>query len=422
MSLIDLLPLIVVLAGFYFLVKLRFFFILHPIKTFKRIIRTLDSRSSRRALALALGGTLGVGNIVGIAYGIMKSGGGCIFWVLVSGLFSSVIKYAESSISADFKENGRGGMMYVVRACFSRGGRFLSLAYSSLCLFLSLTMGAAMQSQSAVSFAEKTLSINPFVFSFFFTAVVLISIVRGAKKIEKITCYIIPLATIVYILLCFVVIFRNFSDFFGIVIGILKSAFEFKSAAYGALVFLSSESLREGFARGLLSNEAGAGTSAMAESRSESREACDVGLLGASEVFFDTTLLCTLTGLAILSSGVSLDSLPSAISLIISAFSSALGVGSTVIMFLLICAFSYSTVICWYYYGSVCCAFLFKKRFERLYIFFFLAFVLFGFLISESAMIALSDYLLFFMTVITLSVLIKKSERIVLLSENLKEF
>jgi Na+/alanine symporter len=70
----------------------------------------------------------------------------------------------------------------------------------------------------------------------------------------------------------------------------------------------------------------------------------------------------------------------------------------------------------------VCCAFLFKKRFERLYILFFLAFVLFGFLISESAMIALSDYLLFFMTVITLSVLIKKSERIVLLSENLKEF
>ena len=422
MSLIDFLPIIIVISGLYFLVKLRFFFILHPIKTVKKTINALSDGSSRRALALALGGTLGVGNIVGIAYGIMKSGGGCIFWVLVSSLFSSVIKYAESSISADCRENGRGGMMYVIKAAFGKSGRLLSLIYAVLCFLLSLTMGAALQAKSAVSFADYSLSLNPYAFSLFFSIIVLLSIIKGTKKIEKITSYIVPVATIIYILLCFIVIFRNFSHLIEALNSILSSAFKIESAGYGILFFLSSKSMKEGFARGLLSNEAGAGTSAMAEIRSNAKEASEVGVLGACEVFFDTTLLCTLTGLSIVISGVPVESIPSAAALIISSFSSVLGEVSKILLFFLICAFSYSTVICWYYYGFECRRYLFDNRFSRVYLAFFTAFVFIGFILKESVLIVVSDYLLFFMTVITVLTLIKKSERIVTLSENLKEF
>ena len=168
MSLLNFLPLIITIAGLYFLIKLKFFFIRHPIKVIKKLFITLREKSSRRALALALAGTLGVGNIVGVAYGIMKTGGGCILWILISSIFSGVIKYSESLISADEREEGCGGMMYVIKNTFSHLGKPLSLLYATLCLMLSLTMGAMLQAKSVISFANEAINIKPIFFAIFF--------------------------------------------------------------------------------------------------------------------------------------------------------------------------------------------------------------------------------------------------------------
>ncbi len=410
MSLIDLLPIPIAVLGVFFLMKLRFFFIVHPIKTAREIGGALSDSSSRKSLALALAGTLGVGNIVGVAYGLSVGGAGCLFWIFISGIFASVIKYAESKISADFRYTGHGGMMYVILASCKKHGRAVAKIYALLCLLLSLSMGSALQTESAAVSAEYAVGIKPYAFSFLFAAAVAFAVYKGASRIEKATAIIIPISTIVYIIVCISVILMNFSDIPRVAHDIISSALSFKSASGGILSFISVKSLKEGFARGLLSNEAGAGTSAMAQTRSKLKSSREIGLLGMCEVFFDTSLLCMLSGFCVLLSGVPLQG--SGIRIILSAVEKNLGGASTFLLFLLIAFFAFSTVVCWYFYGSECVCFLTGREESKIFTVLFIISVLLGALVGERLLISLSDYLLFFMTCITLAVLLKNSERL----------
>ena len=413
MYFLNLLPLFVTAVGTFFLVKLRFFFLAHPIRTVKRLKSAVSDKESRRALSLALAGTLGVGNIVGVAFGISVGGAGALFWIFVSGIFSSVIKYAESSLAADKKNNASGGMMYVLSSSFKRTGRFFGVIYALLCLFLSLTMGSALQSQSAIIGAREIIDIPQYAAAFIFALAVFAVIVFGVGRIEKATAKIIPVSTIVYIFLALAVILSNVSLLLPTLAQIFREAFNFKSFGGGVSSFVAIRAMREGYARGLLSNEAGAGTSSMAQSKSNLKSA-EVGLLGILEVFFDTTLLCTLTGLAVLLSGADL-SCSSGMDIILDAVSN-IPLGKLTVT-VLICAFAYSTVICWYYYGCECIRFLFGKRRDAAFGALFIFSVYIGFALPGSILIYASDILLFCMSILTLLALIKNSERVVFLSE-----
>ena len=413
MFFLNLLPLFVTAAGTFFLIKLRFFFIVHPIKTAKKLRCAVSDRESRRALSLALAGTLGVGNIVGVAFGISVGGAGALFWLLISGIFSGVIKYAESSLAADKKCECGGGMMYVLFASFRRVGRFLGVIYAVLCLFLSLTMGSALQSQSAILGVREVVELPEYILAFVFAVAVLVTVIGKSEKIEKATAKIIPASTIIYIFLSFGVIILNISSLPRVLERIFREAFSFKSFGGGVSSFIAVRAIREGYARGLLSNEAGAGTSSMAQSKSNLK-AAEVGLLGITEVFFDTVLLCTLTGLAVLLSGAD-SSQSSGMGIVIDAVTRIPFGKATVTI--LICAFAYSTVICWYYYGCSCIRFLFGKARDASFTAVFIFSVYIGFVIPTSLLIYASDVLLFCMSILTLLALIKNSERIVFLSE-----
>ncbi len=402
-------------VGIYFLVKLRFFFILHPIKTMKSIFISGFDKSERRALSLALAGTLGVGNIVGVAYGISVGGAGCLFWIFVSGIFSSVIKYCESAISASFGMEGRGGMMYVIMRTMGRLGRALGSVYSFLCLALALFMGAALQAKSVASSAHAALGLPPFAFSLIFAALVFITVIGGAKKIEGAAALVIPIATLSYAVICIAVIATGDEEISSVLLRIFREAFSARSMTGGVLAFLSSNAMREGFARGLLSNEAGAGTSSIAQCRSHAANPARVGLFGMCEVFFDTTLLCTLTGLAVLCSGVGITQ--SGISTVLLAFSTVLGALAPTVLFILVLAFAYSTVVCWYFYASEALVFLFGRERSRLFTLLFFASLIFGVTLSEGTLMLFIDAVLLFMCILTLTALIKSSERIVFLSE-----
>lgn len=402
-------------VGIYFLVKLRFFFIVHPYKTVRKAFASGFDKKSRRALSLALAGTLGVGNIVGVAYGISVGGAGCLFWIFISGIFSSVIKYCESTLGANFGADGRGGMMYVIAKTAGKLGRALGTSYSVLCLLLALFMGAALQTRSVAESAYAALGIRQYAFAIIFAALVFITVIGGAKKIENATSAVIPIATIVYIVICVAVIINGAENLSDVLACIFREAFNFRSAAGGVSVFLASSSMREGFARGLLSNEAGAGTSSIAQSRHETLHPAKAGLFGICEVFFDTTLLCTLTGLAILTSGATISR--SAIATLVSAFATALGIFSPTVLFILIFAFAYSTVVCWYFYATEALVFLFDRERSTLFTVLFFAFLLFGALVPESILVPIVDSILFLMSLLTLFTLIKNSERIVFLSE-----
>lgn len=418
MSLLSLLPIMIASAGTYFLFKLRFFFIAHPLKTGKCMIDSVKRPGAFRALMLALAGTLGVGNIVGVAFGISVGGAGSLFWMVISGVFAAVIKYCEAALASSFNSSDRGGMMFVLKASFCNTGHALGVIYSCMGVGLAFFMGAALQSKAAVDSANIALGIPPFATSLFFTVLVAVVILSGTKKITMVTSYLIPLTTIIYIFMSLLVIFCNFSRLPGVINEILSSAFTPNGAVGGVLGCILSSSVRTGFLRGMLSNEAGAGTSAMAQTTSHGTHPSETGLLGMCEVFFDTVLLCSLTGISVLVALPELDFWDSGTEIVSVAFSSALGTYAAVFLFVVLFSFAFSTVICWYFYGSVCLEFLFDKRESNSFNAFFLLFCLIGFMLSDSLLIAVSDYFLFFMTVLTLICLIKNSERIKSLSEN----
>ena len=372
--------------------------------------------SSRRALSLALAGTLGVGNIVGVAYGISVGGAGCLFWMLISAVFSAVIKFAESTLSADKRSDGGGGMARVIG---ERGkiGKGIGIIYALLCVALSLTMGTALQSKSALSATSSFIKIPPAVISVFFSFLVVITVFGGYRKIEGVTAALIPVATAIYAAICLGVIITNVDRVPSVLAAVMREAFDFKSAVGGVSVFLLSKTVKEGYARGLLSNEAGAGTSAMAESRSRSPHPAAVGLLGMCEVLFDTILLCTLTALAVLV-GIPGEISGDGIEIVIEAFTPLLSSLAAPLVSALIMSFAYSTVVCWYFYGCESLSFIFGGRGRNaLYIALFIGSTFGGFLLPEWLLITVSDYILFFMSAITLFTLIKSSERIRDLSE-----
>jgi AGCS family alanine or glycine:cation symporter len=212
--------------------------------------------------------------------------------------------------------------------------------------------------------------------------------------------------------MCFCVIFYNIDRFSTVISSIFLSAFSFKSAAGG----ITAIAIKEGFARGILSNEAGVGTSAMAHLRSGRRSPHLAGLFGMCEVFFDTTLLCSLTGLAILLSVDNISAFETPMSLVFKAFSSSLGAIS-VLLLPIIFAFAYATLICWFYYGVEYCRLYFGVR-REIFLLAFLSFVLLAHLLPSVPLLSITDFVLLFMAILTLAAVVKKVDRICFLSKN----
>ena len=394
-------------VGLYLLVRLRFFFLLHPIKTAREFLASLGDREARRSFFLALAGTLGVGNIFGVSAGIMIGGAGSLFWLFISSFFAMIIKYAETLLAFEVGAE-QGGTASVLRSVFRRFGRYLAPLYAALTVLLAFFMGSAMQSAALTDVAEKSLGLHPAV-----TAIILIILLTpcflgGARKIESVTEIVIPMTTIIYILMCFCVIFLNFSRLPAVINHIISSAFNVRSAVGGGISFLA---IKEGFARGILSNEAGVGSSAMAHSRSQGRAPHTAGLFAMCEVVFDSTLLCILTGLAILTSVDNLALFDTPMALVNAAFSAALGSFSSYILTALILAFAYSTIICWYYYGMEFSR-LYFGGFSSIYTILFILALLISGIVPSAFLLSVTDILLLLMSVMTLSAIVRKSARI----------
>lgn len=415
MSLIAFLPILIISGGLFVIVRLRAFFIFHPIRTLKATMTALGTREARSSLFLALAGTLGIGNIVGVAVGIATGGAGSVFWLFVSSVFASALKYAESSLASDMHAEASDGMMSVIRLSFPCLGRPLSRVYAAACVLLSLVMGAALQSSGVIS-SVASLSIPPLATGILFALAVFAVIIFGAERVGFFTALIIPATTVVYIILALITVFSAPHRIPGVITTIVNSAVSPAATSGGLLGFFTSTAIREGFSRGLLSNEAGAGTSSLAHSRVD-HSPSSAGLLGMCEVFFDTVLLCPLTALAILVSIPDPSSYASGMSLILASVGATLGGLSSTLVVICIISFAFSTVICWYCYGSRCLSYLGVKG-GAVYMVIYLASTMLGVFLSDTVFITASDYILFILVVLTTAAIIKKSDRLVYLSEN----
>ena len=406
MEISYILPPIVIMVGMYLLFKLKFFFVVHPIRTAKEIAVEISDNKKRRSLCLALAGTLGVGNIFGVSAGIMIGGAGCVFWIFLSSFFSMVIKYAEILLTSLEAKEGEGAAA-VLASTFSKIGRYLGPIYAFFTVLLALFMGSAIQAEALCDVANNTLGLAPFISAFILLILFTPCMLGGVKRIEKITEFIIPLTTVIYIFMCFCVISVKISEMPRVISDILSSAFSVKSILGGG-AFLA---IREGFSRGILSNEAGVGSSAIAHARSKYSTPRKAGLVGICEVFFDTTLLCTLTGLVILLATKNIDSYSTPMSLVLSSFVTCLGSFSGYILLLLIFAFAYSTVICWYFYGLNCCEIYFRG-FRKIFIFLFPLFFFVYSVLPSANLLFITDLIIMLMATMILSAIIKRTDRI----------
>lgn len=411
------LPILITAIGAYFLYRLRAFYILHPIAAFKPAIASLKNRDNRISFTLALAGTLGVGNVFGVAVGIIVGGAGSVLWLLISALFSSVLKYAEVTLAEDNKSGISGGMFYCIKNSFRRFGGILSTLYAAFCLILALVMGAALQTRTLTDTTSEIFDTPPYISAIIFLIIVTVSVIGGRKIIGKITLFCIPVTTIIYIILTTLVIIINIERLPEVLSLIFTEAFDFNSVSGGILGFLTSRAISEGYSRGILSNEAGAGTSTIAHSTGTSHTPRVAGLFGTLEVVFDTVILCMLTALAILMSTPSPESFETGMSLVLTAITGTLGTFPGYLLLLCVLAFAYSTVVCWYFYGTECYTQLFGTRGRFIFLPLFLIFILLGAFIPERTLVLLTDIALLTLTLLTLPTLLKNSDRICHLSE-----
>lgn len=344
-------PLLLLLAGVYFAVRLL------PLFRFRYTKVGGGTQGGLRALGVALAGTLGVGNIAGVAVAIALGGAGAIFWMWVSALLAMLLKYAEVVLALrtrvfDAEGKPHGGAPYYVRRAFGgRLGAVLATVFALLCLFCALTLGAVMQSAAASEAMASAFSIPPIVTGTLLGAAALVVLAFGIGGVERACALLVPLTCAFFMLLSVLALVLRYEAIPSALARIFREAFSLTSGGAGVLGFLTSGAIRYGVARGLVSNEAGCGTAPIAHATTPCTSPKHQGLLGMVEVFVDTILLCTLTALVILVSDVPVAT-GGGMRFAIDAYASILGPVAMPAISLSVLLFAFATVLCWSHYGA----------------------------------------------------------------------
>lgn len=341
--------------------------------TFSQMFKKSDKNAKTitpfQAVATALSGTLGTGNIAGVATAVAIGGPGAIFWMWVSSFLGMATKYSEIVLSMKYRKKQKdgsylGGPMYYIEKAM--GNKKLASIFAALCLLSSFGIGNMTQSNTAAIAIKTYLPISDFYLrlSVIIVAVIIgFVIIGGIKRIAKITSSLIPAMALFYIGSCILIIcmdYKNVGNAFKIII---QSAFNLKSAAGGVLGYGMITALKIGFARGVFTNEAGLGSAPIAHAAAENKLPALQGLWGIFEVFFDTIVMCTLTGVVIVLSGLYQNTALNSSALTLKAFSLYIGDFSATLIAISTVFFAVATIISWSYYGETCIKYLFNSKF-----------------------------------------------------------
>lgn len=366
-------PMIIILigVGIFLAVKIRFFKRFSLIQILKSPFKKSDKDSTGKTItpfqsvAAALAGTLGTGNIIGVSTALCVGGPGVLFWMGVSGIIGMVTKYAETVLAMKYRtkdDDGAylGGPMYYLE--FGLKSKLLAIIFCVCCIAASLFGGGNCTQINSLSVAMNETFGTPFIVCGIVSAVIVGYIVSGGvKKIGRVMEISAPILSVLFILGCFIVIFANYKNIVTVTMIILKEAFSFKAAVSGTVSFGIMSAMRFGFSRGIFSNEAGMGSSPILHAASHNDPESQ-GLCGSFEVFFDTIVVATITGYAILTSGVfkaTGEILPNLTS---DAFSSVMGSFGGRFVAVSIVIFALSSMPCWFFYGEKCVSYLTKKK------------------------------------------------------------
>lgn len=407
-------PVCLLSVGIFYSVRLKLFHILKP-RAVLRSLKSENGTSGVRAVTLALAGTLGVGNIVGVSSAIHLGGFGAVFWMWASALVAMILKYAEIVLAMRHKKSGEGGAMsYIYDFLSSLGFRRLAAVVSSVfaAVFLlnSLTMGSMLQSNAVAEALEGVVGVPVVATGIVLAATSFLVIRRGTKGITALTDILVPIMSLGYAVLSLAVIIKDASELPEALRLIFSSAFSPRAAVGGVGGFSVMHSVRYGVMRGLVSNEAGCGTAPTAHALAQNTPARQ-GMWGIFEVFADTVILCTMTALVVI---LEYDTASrhggSYMTMTLCAFESALGRFAPYLLSVAVVCFGLATVLCWAHYGLSCVRFFSgRKRAKTAFSLVYCACVFTGAFMSSEHAWLLSDLAMGIMTVINLAVIVGMS-------------
>ena len=378
-------PAMVCIIGVGLLLSVRTGFL--QIRKFPYAIRTTIGRIFRRkdasdgamtpfqAVCTALAATVGTGNIAGVAGAIAIGGPGAVFWMWCSALLGMCTKFAEVTLAVHFRERNKngelvGGPMYYIKNGLGSRWQFLAVLYSLFGVLTVFGTGNATQVNTIVTAIDSALlatgsglnGILPtlnLIVGIVVAMMVAMVLLGGVKRIGSVTEKLVPFMALFYIVLALGVVALNYRRFPAVLASIVGGAFDPQAVTGGAIgsVFLS---MQKGVSRGIFSNEAGLGTGSIAHACADTHKPVKQGMFGIFEVFADTIVICTLTAMVILCSGVPVGYGSAAgAELTISGFTATYGGWSSIFTAVALCCFAFSTIIGWGLYGSRCIEFLF---------------------------------------------------------------
>ena len=319
------------------------------------------------ALTTALAATIGTGNIVGVATAMVSGGPGALVWMWISACFGLTSKFSECMLAIKYREANEkgemsGGPMYTMKKGFKNKkiGAFLGMLFAVFAVIASFGIGNMTQANSISESLKSTFNFDEKIVGVVLTVLALVIIVGGIKTISKVSSIVVPLMAIFYIIAGLIVVVMNIQNLPSGIVMIFKMAFSSQAVAGGGAGVITAgvmNAMRYGVARGVFSNEAGMGSAAITASAATTDDPVRQGYINMTGTFWDTIVVCTITGLCIASSGVlgtvgDDGKLVQGAALTILAFKSALGEVGAILVTIGIALFAFSTILGWEYHGE----------------------------------------------------------------------
>lgn len=366
-------PLLVLLVGtgIYLTIRLGFIQIVKLPKALKLIFKAENNGSgdisSFGALCTALAATIGTGNIVGVATAIKAGGPGALFWMWLAAFFGMATKYAEGLLAIKYRskdENNQvsGGPMYYIVNGMGEKYRPLAkfFAISGILVAL-LGIGTFSQVNSITDSVNGSFGVDPRLTGVILGICVGVVVFGGLQSISNVATMVVPFMTVVYIIICITILGNSYQLIPDTIILIFKSAFSGQAAVGGFLGATVSMAIRNGIARGVFSNESGLGSAPIAAAAAKTKWPAEQGLISMTGTFIDSIIICTLTGVSLIISGVWQSDVNGAL-MTQKAFASILPSLGPVFLTISLTLFAFTTILGWSYYGERCFEFLFGVK------------------------------------------------------------
>ena len=369
-------PMIVLLLGTHIFLTIRLRFPQRKIfkaiaLSVKRDKQATGDVSQFGALATALAATIGTGNIIGVATAIALGGPGAVFWCWLTGVFGISTKYAEGLLAVKYRVKTKrgqmiGGPMYALEK--GLGWKWLAVLFAIFATLASFGIGSTVQANAISTLVENQYNVSPYITGLVVTALGAAVIVGGVKSIAKVCGMLVPFMAIFYVLGCIYILFVNHAYMLPALQVIFDSAFTTKAAGGGFAGSTLIMAARYGIARGLFSNESGLGSAPIVAAAAQTRNPVRQALVSSTATFWDTVVICALTGLVITSSIIAYPDIDyhNGAALTKVAFSKIPYIGAPLLTFGL-STFAFSTTLGWSYYGERCVEYLKGKRWMLFY-------------------------------------------------------